>query len=400
MRARHAPAAKGMLRLTRRCRVCSRQANWGQQGALVPQRCRQHSLAGDVDLVHKRCDYIEGCHVLAFYGASPGAPLGHGASLGAPLGRQGKVANSHQDSRELRFCAKHRLPGDVDLSHRLLLCRLPGCTRRASYGTPDVDGSIADADSSMPGRAHARAAGRMPTHCAEHKLPAHVDLMHRRCAAAHCFKVPIFGSPTDGVARWCKKHCNMELHVDLMHGRCVRAACVAAASFGVLGDKRATHCSSHMTEGMVLLTPDARRKSDANWELSFALAANDLAATAAAAGVRASSPVVNPVSRSTKASMEEAVGGDVGGWVARHAELLAAGLLTGEKANRFSLLLKSAAGGGAALAAPATAATGAAAGGQLAADAPAAVAAATLQLAYMWRRTRAENSRSGKKEEK
>jgi hypothetical protein len=86
--------------------------------------------------------------------------------------------------------------------------------------------------------------------------------------------------------------------------------------------------------------------------------------------------------------------------VARHAELLAAGLLTGEKANRFSLLLKSAAGGGAALAAPATAATGAAAGGQLAADAPAAVAAATLQLAYMWRRTRAENSRSGKKEEK
>lgn len=358
----------------------------------MPQRCRQHSLVGDVDLVHKRCDYIEGCHVLAFYGASPGAPLG----------RQGKVANSQRvsDSRELRFCAKHRLPGDVDLSHRLLLCRLPGCTRRASYGTPDVDGSIADADSSMPGRAHARAAGRMPTHCAEHKLPAHVDLMHRRCAAAHCFKVPIFGSPTDGVARWCKKHCNMELHVDLMHGRCVRAACVAAASFGVLGDKRATHCSSHMTEGMVLLTPDARRKSDANWELSFALAANDLAATAAAAGVRASSPVVNPVSRSTKASMEEAVGGDVGGWVARHAELLAAGLLTGEKANRFSLLLKSAAGGGAALAAPATAATGAAAGGQLAADAPAAVAAATLQLAYMWRRTRAENSRSGKKEEK
>ena len=341
----------------------------------MPQRCRQHSLAGDVDLVHKRCDYIEGCHVLAFYGASPGAPLG----------RQGKVANSHQDSRELRFCAKHRLPGDVDLSHRLLLCRLPGCTRRASYGTPDVDGSIADADSSIPGRAPARAAGRMPTHCAEHKLPAHVDLMHRRCAAAHCFKVPIFGSPTDGVARWCKKHCNMELHVDLMHGRCVRAACVAAASFGVLGDKRATHCSMHMTEGMVLLTPDARRKRDVNWELSFALAANHLGATAAAAGVRASSPVVNQITRSTKASMEEAVGGDVVGWVASHAELLAAGLLTGEKADRFALLLKSAAGG-AALAVPATAATAATAAGG-------AVAAATLQFAYMWRRTLAETPR-------
>ena len=41
--------------------------------------------------------------------------------------------------------------------------------------------------------------------------------------------MPVFGSPTDGVARFCNSHRSLDRHVDIMHSVCLRAKCPARA---------------------------------------------------------------------------------------------------------------------------------------------------------------------------
>ena len=169
-----------------------------------------------------------------------------------------------------------------------------------------------------------------PIHCAVHKAPGEVDLMHRRCEAMGCFKVPIFGSPTDGIQRWCNTHRCLDTHVDLMHRTCTRALCVAPASYGVLGDKCPTHCREHMVEDMVLMTPQTRRRLDSEWEESFLLAVAHLAIGTAV-------PNVTDVRLASDKTVKSQSG--VEAWIAKQQQLLEAGLLNGHKALCLARLL-------------------------------------------------------------
>jgi hypothetical protein len=168
-----------------------------------------------------------------------------------------------------------------------------------------------------------------PIHCAVHKTPGEVDLMHRRCEAMGCFKVPIFGSPTDGIQRWCNTHRCPDTHVDLMHRTCTRALCVAPATYGVLGDKCPTHCREHMVEDMVLMTPQTRRRLDSEWEESFLLAVAHLAIGTAGPNVT-DAPLASDKAVKSQPGVEA--------WIAKQQQLLEAGLLNGHKALRLARL--------------------------------------------------------------
>ena len=203
-----------------------------------------------------------------------------------------------------------------------------------------------------------KAAEVGPTHCAIHKVAGHLDLMHRQCGARECCKVPIFGSPTDGIARWCNRHRSLEIHVDLMHRICTRAQCVRPSIYGILGDKRPTHCKEHMTQGMVLLTPEARRRQDFEWDASFKLAADHVDAASRAALHVASRGILHAAlhpathtasvsSNDTCTSLASTGPGDVDKlhlnverWLRRQGRLLHSKLLNGEKADQLALLLQ------------------------------------------------------------
>ncbi len=197
-----------------------------------------------------------------------------------------------------------------------MVCLHDACTRRASYGSaPDCpDG---------PG---------VPIHCAVHKAPGEIDLMHRRCGAAGCFKVPIFGSPTDGVRRWCNAHRSLDIHVDLMHRTCTRALCGAPSTYGVLGDKCPTYCKQHKVDDMVLITPETRRRLDSEWEEWFKLAVAHLASGAAV-------PKATNTPMASDASVKPL---PVESWLTGQLQLLGAGLLSGSKALNLARLLATA----------------------------------------------------------
>ena len=197
-----------------------------------------------------------------------------------------------------------------------MVCLRDACTRRASYG------SVRDG-LDKPG---------VPVHCAVHKAPGEVDLMHRRCGAADCLKVPIFGSPTDGIRRWCNAHRSLDIHVDLMHRTCTQALCGAPSTYGVLGDKCPTYCEQHKVNDMVQITPETRRRLDSEWEEWFKLAVAHLASGAAVPNATdapmASDARVKPL--------------HVESWIARQQQLLRTGLLTGSKALNLARLLATA----------------------------------------------------------
>ena len=93
-----------------------------------------------------------------------------------------------KSTSSLRFCARHRLLGHVDVSHRKHTCRVQGCSARASYARP-LAAKSGGGEAAPDSLAQARTALR----CAAHKLPGDVDVLHRRCEAVGCFKVPMPG---------------------------------------------------------------------------------------------------------------------------------------------------------------------------------------------------------------
>ena len=85
---------------------------------------------------------------------------------------------------------------------------------------------------------------------------------------------------------------------------------------------------------MVLLTPDARRRLDSEWDEAFKHAASQLAE---ACGGDVNATRTDPVAVAERLKRVDA---HVHRWVAKHQELLNAGLLTGEKALRVVRLLQ------------------------------------------------------------
>ena len=91
------------------------------------------------------------------------------------------------------------------------MCERGGCTTQPVFGSPS-DG--------------------VARFCKTHKLDDHVDVVNKRCAHAGCDTRPAFGSPSDGVARFCKTH-KLDDHVDVMSKRCAHAGCDTRPSFEI-----------------------------------------------------------------------------------------------------------------------------------------------------------------------
>ena len=109
------------------------------------------------------------------------------------------LSGDGKSTSSLRFCARHRSQGHVDVSHRRHACRVQGCSARASYARPPAAKSVQSGGEAAPDSVQSGGEAapdslpqaRSALRCAAHKLPGDVDVLHRRCAAAGCFKVPL-----------------------------------------------------------------------------------------------------------------------------------------------------------------------------------------------------------------
>ena len=100
-------------------------------------RCKDHALPGQIDVVHKRCNFDGGCTKHPTFGLIGGL------------------------QKDAVRCKDHALPGQIDLQHKR--CSFEGgCTKVPSFGL--VGGSAKDA-----------------VRCKDHALPGHIDIVHKRC---------------------------------------------------------------------------------------------------------------------------------------------------------------------------------------------------------------------------
>ena len=83
-------------------------------------------------------------------------------------------------TRSPLFCATHRLPG---MMHRNLSCAEPGCSAMSTHRLP---------------------GGRFRTYCAVHKKPGMFYCLREVCV--ECRKLAKFGSASDPEQLFCAKH--------------------------------------------------------------------------------------------------------------------------------------------------------------------------------------------------
>eukprot|EP00903_Cladosiphon_okamuranus_P018833 g17322.t1 len=162
----------------------------------------------------------------------------------------------------VRFCAKHRLSGMVNVRNRR--CEGENCTKEPYFGEK----------------------GGKARFCATHKPDTSmVDVRHRRCEFESCHKQPNYGYEGER-ACYCSTH-KLPTMVDVKHRRCAEAGCRGYSSFAFPGSKE-KFCAAHRRDGMV---PSGRGRA--------AKAAAAAATTATAAPAAAYTPpatATSPVS--------------------------------------------------------------------------------------------------------
>ena len=109
------------------------------------------------------------------------------------------------------------------------LCEFDGCETAAVFGSP-ADGII--------------------RFCNPHKLAGHVNVQNKRCEFGGCEKYPVFGSPADGMIRFCKRH-KEEGHVDVVNKTCEFDGCDKIPHFGSPVDRISQFCKTHKPESHV-----------------------------------------------------------------------------------------------------------------------------------------------------
>jgi hypothetical protein len=117
-------------------------------------------------------------------------------------------------------CAGHKKADDVDVVHKK--CFAPNCAKVPTFG-PE---------------------GGKAIHCVAHKQADEIDVLNRnkRCSMLGCKKQPSFG-PEGGKAIHCAAHKGAD-EVDVINKRCLAPGCRKQPSFGVEGGS-AVHCVEH-----------------------------------------------------------------------------------------------------------------------------------------------------------
>ena len=225
-----------------KCEVCSTQAIYNYKNEKKPKFCKQHCLAGMVDILNKKC-LVENCVKQPTY--------------------------NYNDQKKGLYCKQHKLNNMVDVKHKT--CIKEGCTVRASFNfkcetkviycfTHKLEGMVninkkvicfSDNCNKIPsynynGEKHA-------LYCCKHKLENMVDVNHQMCIFEGCETRPNFGYKEDNSPTYCFKH-KLNNMFDIKSKTCIIKECDTRASYGYKKDNKILYCSSHKLKGMTLLS--------------------------------------------------------------------------------------------------------------------------------------------------
>jgi hypothetical protein len=165
--------------------------------------CRPHSTPGlHVDVKHKLCMH-EACIVRATFGVDKGKPLycrphapdGYDDVSNKQCLQKGcrKQPGYGVPGKPAEYCQAHAPPGYDDVNNKT--CAHDGCGTRCCYGAP----------------------GSPSTHCVEHKEPGMLRVKHRTCQQSReCREVPLYGIVH---ASHCEDH-KLSTHVNLVEQLC------------------------------------------------------------------------------------------------------------------------------------------------------------------------------------
>ena len=198
---------------------CSKQALYGFENNKSLRYCAEHKLDGMVDLIHKKCIFIENekqCTTIPSFG---------------------KI-----DDKKATYCFNHKLDGMIDIRHKKCIHIDENgiqCVIRPYYGLP---------------------TDKKATYCFNHKLDRMIDIIHKRCIHidennVQCATIPTYGLPNDKQATYCKEHKLYEM-IDILSKKCIhinkdKIQCTKQPSFGLPNDKRSSYCNEHKLDGMV-----------------------------------------------------------------------------------------------------------------------------------------------------
>ena len=215
---------------------CRKQPSYATPGTKAA-RCRRHALDGEINVKCKQCRF-GGCSTQAHYGVG--------------------------DKKD--WCKKHAPPGSTAKVSVKRVCRAPGCTTRASFGTEwqkpkhCAQHATDDEDNCMVRRCLAPLdgggecltqpvfgpPGGRKLRCAAHREPGHVNLVSRRCAHDRCDKQPSFGTKATG-ALFCGRHRRVG-DTNVKDKMCSAAGCEKRPSFGTKASG-ALFCGRHKRAG-------------------------------------------------------------------------------------------------------------------------------------------------------
>jgi hypothetical protein len=122
-----------------------------------------------------------------------------------------------------RMCSSHRMQGDIDLVHRK--CKAKGCGKIPTYGKP---------------------GDKSPSRCKTHLLEGYVSVGKRLCQHPEgCETWPGYGDAAEGIPRFCQRH-KKDGHSDLVNLRCNESGCEKLAAFGSADDDfQVRFCTKH-----------------------------------------------------------------------------------------------------------------------------------------------------------
>lgn len=217
-------------------RNASKRFIWHLSGCLCAFRLRGGSQCADPErkdtfcaLATRKCTTGGGETVVSTHGDGKKQILKGKIRMGSCQHRGGCNRQSvfgDKDEGKAKWCRLHRNSSHVDL--RNPRCMFEGCDHRRVYGPPP-----AAAASSPVGVGRPLDSNKSkPLYCFRHKGPEDIDLIHKRCMHIEgCRKNPCFGSPGDGLARFCQVALLLhlgEVLTKLMSGwRAIHAFCAS-----------------------------------------------------------------------------------------------------------------------------------------------------------------------------
>lgn len=163
------------------------------------------------------------------------------------------------ETKEKRYCAKHRRDTDVDVVHKR--CMAPGCMTQPVYGPPGTkeklycvahkladDVNITAKRCQEPGcitqPTYGPPGGKKKLYCNTHKRAGDVDVANKRCLAPNCATQPVFGPSGSKKGLYCAVHKRVD-DVDVVNKRCLEPGCTTQPSCGPPGTNKKLYCSAH-----------------------------------------------------------------------------------------------------------------------------------------------------------